>query len=369
VTDETVLTHDELKALIRACFAGLGLTAGDADDVAEVLADANLRAIDSHGLDRVPVYLRRVHEGHARGSERLRVVAEHGAIRQLDAGHALGPVAAVRALDAAVELARLHGLGLVTVRNSGHFGHAGFYARRAADAEAVALLFSNAPSSMLVHGGRGSFLGANPLAIGVPLGEKPPFVLDLSSSVTARGKIRRAHILGEPIPPGLAVDRTSTPTTDPVEALAGSVLPVGGAKGSGLAFAITLLTGLLAGADFDDEMGSMYDRATEAQNIGHVFIAVNPWLLADRATAVGRLEALVGRLHALTPADVSEPVRYPGERGADSARERLEQGIPVARQELRNVATACESYGLREVAARARELAERTAEPLGGTRW
>jgi LDH2 family malate/lactate/ureidoglycolate dehydrogenase len=357
----SVVTHDELKEFVQSCFAELGLRSDDAAAVAEVLSDANLRGVDSHGLDRLPVYMQRVHAGLARGTEEMRTLAEFGGVRQLDAGYALGPAAASKAVNAAVDLAREHTLALVSVRNSGHFGAAGFYARRAAEAGMVLLLVSNAPKSMLAHGARDAFLGANPVAVGVPLGDLPPFVLDISSSIVARGKIRRAHVLGKPIPAGLAVDREGEATDDPVAALAGSVLPLGGVKGSGLAFAITLMTGLLAGAAFDDELGSMYDGATETQNIGHVFIAVDPWRFGDRASATRRMEALVERLHSLRPAAGFERVYYAGERGAECARHRLRHGIPVARQELLGAADACAAAGLEALADRARRLAARSA--------
>lgn len=211
--DGAVLVHaGSLKRLVADCFEGLGISGHDAETVAEVLVDANCRGEASHGIERVPIYLQRVRAGLAGGTERMSVVTESGPLCRIDAGHALGPAAGVKGIDTAVGLARQHGIALVALGNSTHFGAAGFYARRAALRDFVAIVLSNAPKSMVPHGAVEAFLGANPIAIAVPLGDRPPFVLDISTSIVARGKIRRAKTAGESIEPGLALDEDGRPT-------------------------------------------------------------------------------------------------------------------------------------------------------------
>jgi len=352
------LASAQLEDLLRACFSGVGLSSPDAAIVAEVLVDANLRGVHSHGVERVPIYLRRVHAGLAGGTERLSVVAESGAMVRLDAGRALGPAAAVRATDMAIELAGQHGIGMVAVGGSSHFGHAGFYARRAARRELIALVLSNAASSMAPHGAAEPFLGANPLAIGVPLGDRDEFVLDMSTSIIARGRIRRAQAAGQTLDPGVALDAEGRPTTDPVAALTGSVLPIAGPKGTGLAFALCLLAGTLAGADFDDEVESMYSGATgtAAPSIGHIMLTIDPWRLSDRTSTRRRLEALVDRLHGLRPSDGADRVQYAGERAEETLQRSLREGIELRVGELEEVARACVDCGLAAQADRARRL-------------
>lgn len=349
--DSTVLTP-----VIRECFEGLGLSSADAQAVADVLVDANLRGIDSHGFQRVPIYMRRVKAGLAGGTEAMTEVARVGAVCRLDAGHALGPAAAVKAVDLAIDLAGDHGIGLVSVGRSTHFGAAGFYARRAAAKRLVGLALTNGPKNMAPHGSSEPFLGTNALAIAAPLGRYPEFVVDMSLSIGARGKIIRAKALGEAIEPGLAIDRDGHPTTDPGAALAGSVLPVGGPKGTGLAVAIEILASLLAGAEFGFEMSPMYGTLERPQNVGHVFVVIDPWRLSEPETAIPRLEQFVDGLHALRLADGFKSVRYAGEAGALRARERLASGIPIDVSEVEALAAVCTECGLPALAARVRAL-------------
>jgi LDH2 family malate/lactate/ureidoglycolate dehydrogenase len=358
-----LVTPPELSALVHDCFARVGLDDDDAAAVAEVLVDANLRGTDSHGVGRVPVYLRRVHDGLARGADAMTTTVDVGALARLDAGHGLGPAVGVRAVDLAATLAARHGIGAVAVGRSTHFGAAGFYARRAAHRGLVALVASNGPANMAPHGAAEAFLGTNAVAVAGPLGTAGAvFSLDMSSSVEARGKIIRAEALGRPIAPGLAIDAAGRPTTDAAAALAGAVLPLGGPKGSGLAFAVCVLAGVLGGADFDDELAPMTANRgggpPRPQNVGHLFLALEPARLAYPGESAARMDALVERLHALRPADGVADVLYPGERGDRLAAERRARGIPVEEAELEAIAGAATDCGMPDLARRARGLGD-----------
>lgn len=342
-----------LLSLTRECFQQVGIRAEDAGAVAEALLDANLRGIPSAGFQRVPMLMRRVRAGLAGGTEQLTILTESGALCRMDGAYALGPAAAVKALDHAVELAERFGVGVVAIRRSGHFFAAGYYARRATASGMVGIAMSNAVKRMAPHGAAELFLGTNPLAIGVPLAEHDPFVLDMATSVAAQGRIRRAQQLGEDIPHDLAIDKEGRPTTDPQAALAGSLLPMGGPKGSGLALAISLLTVLLADADPDDQMASFYKDLDRPQNIGHVFIAIDAKRLGEHGLG---LDQMIERLLALRPADGANAVHYPGQAGAGLARHRLTSGVPISREEMFDAARTCRELGLSELNQRALEL-------------
>lgn len=329
--------HRRLHRLLCDCFTGVGLDLDDASAVANVLVDANLSGIESHGVERAPIYMRRVAEGLAQGTGQARVLLDAGAVCRIDAAHALGPAISTQAVDRVVTMARSHGVGVVAVGCSTHFGHAGFYVRRAADQGMISLAASNAPATMTPHGATDPFLGANPMAIGIPLDGDRQFVLDMSTSVIARGRIRRAQALGTELEYGTAVDAGGKPTTDPSAALAGAVLPMAGAKGSGLAMAINLMAGVLAGADFDDEMESMYSSFERPHNIGHLFWAIDPECFGDPTHARRRTASLVERLHALTPVGGADGVMFPGERQQACRAERTRGGIPVAAVELQRL--------------------------------
>lgn len=346
----------ELAAFVQNCFRSLGLSQEDAAAVAEVLVDANLRGVESHGFSRLPAYMRRVRAGRGGGSHEMVVAARSGPLCRLDARSALGPPAALRATDLAIKGATERGLSLVAVANSSHFGSAGFYARRAARLGFLSVVATNGPASMAPYGASEPFLGTNALAISVPLAGRGEFVLDMSCSVAARGTLLRAKELGEPIAEGLAIDAHGEPTTDPAAALVGALLPLGGPKGSGLAFAISLLVGILADAGFDHEAVPANGDIDGPQNLGHLFLVCDPWRVAEREPTLRRLEELVDRLHALRRADGFEDVLFAGERGDRERERRLAIGIPVEQAEIDAAARACDEAGLPELAERARSL-------------
>ena len=368
---QIVVSSDALGSVIHDSFAGLGLPAEDARAIADVLVDANLRGLDSHGLHRVPTYMRRVREGLAGGSDRMSVEAEFGPLRRLDARQALGPAGAMKAIDMAIDLTRRYGIGLVALGNSTHFGAAGFYVRRAAKQGLIALVTTNATKTMVPYGAAEPFLGANVMAIGAPLGRHGEFCLDMAATVVARGKIRRAAEQGIELEPGLAVDADGKPTTDPVAAYAGNLLPLGGPKGTGIALALNLLAGMLAGADFDHELTAMHSDDQRPQNVGQVFLVMDPARLGDPEASRRRVEQLIDDLHSLRPADGFDRVLYAGERGTMVANERLEHGIPVAAAEIDALHRACLDAGLSAVAervARLRGSGRRASAPAGRPR-
>lgn len=356
VGEAHMVGFEALLSFTRACFERIGVPGEDAQAVADVLIDANLHGVPSHGFQRVPIFMRRVQAGLSGGTQDLAVVAESGSLCRIDAAHALGPAASVKALDQALVLARRSGVAAVAVGRSTHFGAAGYYARRAADAGFVSVVMSNAFARMAPYGSAEVFLGTNPLAIGIPLWGHDPFVLDMATSISAQGRITRARALGEEIPIGLALDPQGHPTSDPAQALAGSLLPLAGPKGSGLALAFSLLAVLLGGADGDDEMASLYKSFDRPQNSGHVFIAIDPGRLGG---STGRAEAMIERLLALRPVEGADAVEYPGQAGAKLARVRRECGIPIEESELLEVLDTCRAFGLDDLAARAGELVAR----------
>jgi LDH2 family malate/lactate/ureidoglycolate dehydrogenase len=361
VPETVTVSADDLTELITGCFEHLGISQEDAKAVAEALVYANLRAIDSHGFERVPVYMERVRAGLSRGSDEMAILVDRGAFCCIDARHGLGPAVGARACDLAGERARQHGVGLVSVRNSTNFGAAGFYALKIARAGLIGLVATNAPKMMAPYGAAEPFLGSNPIAIALPFGERDEFVLDMSSTIVARGKIRRASTLGQPLAPGLALDAEGRPTTDPAEALAGILLPFGGPKGSGLALAISLLVGILAGADFDDEVASIYEDGDRPQNLGQLFLAIDPAGVTNAEDWHARVDGLAERLQQLQPLPGFEEVQYPGARSAARARRRAADGIPLSAAEMDQVAVACRENGAVALAERIEALKQSRA--------
>lgn len=358
---DQLIGAEELRRLVAGCFEEAGLGSADATAVADVLVHANLRGIDSHGVMRVPVYLSRVAAGLAGGSERLSAVSEHGAVCRFDAGGALGPAAAVRATDHAIELAREHGVAVVAVGSSTHFGVAGYYAQRAVEAGQIAIVLTNAPNTMAPFGGSEAFFGTNPVAVAAPLAGHDDFVLDMSTSIVARGKIIRAAAAGERIEERLALDAEGRPTTDAAAALEGCVLPLGGSKGSGLAMAIDILLVALAGADFGAEMASMYEDHDRPQNVGHLFVMIDPGRFRDQKAVAVTLDRMVTRLREVRLAEGFDHIHFAGELEAERARRRAAEGIPVPRAELEELRSLLGELKLNRSEATVAELLARGA--------
>jgi LDH2 family malate/lactate/ureidoglycolate dehydrogenase len=311
--------HEDLCEFACEILTRLGVPAGDAREVAACLTKAELRGVDSHGMVRLPVYSRRVQAGVVKASPDIRVIRSSNSTALVDGDNGLGPVVGARAMAVALEIAREHGIGLVGVRNSNHFGPAAYYVEKAIDRGCIGFAISNAPPNMAPFGGRERFLGTNPIAIGIPAREEPPLIFDASTSVVARGKIILAAQSGQSLPEGWAIDPDGRPTTNAQRALEGAVLPFGGAKGSAISFIIDILCGVLTGAAFGNHLNTLENLAA-VQNVGHVFAVLRTDLFMPDAEFRTRMDSIARMLKASPPAAGCDRVLVPGEieRGHES---------------------------------------------------
>jgi LDH2 family malate/lactate/ureidoglycolate dehydrogenase len=338
---------EELRALVAALFAAHGLSEADAATVAACLVEADLRGVASHGVGRVPIYLRRLREGLVDPRPPLALEELTPVAARLDGGNGLGFVVARRAMAEAVERARTFGVGLVFARRSTHFGMAASYLRQAVEAGLAAFVFTNASPAMPVWGGRTPFLGTSPFAFGAPGGERSaPIILDMATSVVARGKIRRAAASGEPIPEGWALDAEGRPTTDARAAYEGIVLPLGGPKGSGLSLMMEVLGGVMSGSAFGGEVGNQYLDHDRPQGVGHCFIALRPDLAVSADAYRARIDALVERAKESPRLHEDRPILMPGEPEALTEAERLRNGIPLSAEDRAGLRDEAKRAGL-----------------------
>lgn len=304
---------DDLIRFAVEVFQALNVPPNDARTVAECLVEADLKGVSSHGIVRLPVYARRLMAGLIDPQPGIRVVAGHGGpLRGVDGGNGLGPVVGLFGMQQAIEAAAEFGVGVAFVRNSNHFGSAGYYVERALDRGFIAVASSNAPPNMAPWGGKERFLGTNPLAVGVPSRRWRPLLLDMATSVVARGKIILAAQRGEPIPLGWAIDPDGNPTTDPKAALLGAVLPFGGPKGSAISLLLDVFSGVLSGANYGRHLRTLEDT-TNRQNLGHFFLAIDPVWLMPIDEFYERIDDLIGQLKSTPPAPGFEKVLAPGE--------------------------------------------------------
>lgn len=287
---------------------------------ADVLMEAELRGVPSHGLLRLRRIIERIENGVIDPQSAGRHSWHREAFLDVDGQNGLGPVVAEQALTLITERARRTGIALAAVRNSNHIGMLGFYAERVAKAGQTALVFST--SEALVHpwGGRAALLGTNPIAIGVPT-EGEPFVMDTATSIVSMGEVHDRALRGEPLEPGWALDGRGEPTTDADAAKSGSLAPFGGAKGYALGLAFGLLTSSLAGAALGRSVRGTLD-SNEFCNKGDLFIVI------DGPSAM--LADYLRQLRDAEPAEGFDRVLIPGERGRAYRADRLRNGIQLA---------------------------------------
>jgi len=324
-----LFTAEALTDYARAMFLAAGLREADAALVAGDLVKANLRGVDSHGVSRIPMYLERLRRGLVNPRPEVRVAQVAGAVAHVDGDNGMGFIASDVAMNAACDLAGEMGIGLAGVHRSTHFGMGACYALRAIERGYISLIFTNSSPAIPMWGGRTTFLGASPIAAGIPGGKHPPYVMDMAMTVIARGKIRLAAMKGDPIPPGLALDVDGNPTTDAAKAFEGVCLPFGGVKGSVLGTLMDLLAGLFTGANFGGDVKSLYFDHSEPQNVGHLFFAIRPDLFMALTDFQARMDTFYERIKALPRAAGVDEIMLPGEPEQRREDQRRRDGIPV----------------------------------------
>jgi LDH2 family malate/lactate/ureidoglycolate dehydrogenase len=310
-------------------FIGAGVPETTAAIVSRSLVEADLRGVESHGVVRTGIYLKRVEAGRINPHAETTVVSESATTLLLDGNNNFGAYVGTRALEEAMKRAEQNGACIAGVRGSNHFGTGAYYAQKAIEKDMILMVMSNASQTMPPTGGVRPFLGTNPLAIGVPAGEELPFLLDMATSVVARGKIIVASQKGEQIPLGWAIDKHGNPTTDANAALDGSVLPVGGPKGYAISMFIDILSGVLTGAGFGKHVNNMYENWEENQNVGHFFVAIDIKRFIPLELFKSRMDEYIRSLKAEPRAlDVSE-ILIPGELEHRRTLHRKENGIDL----------------------------------------
>lgn len=329
MSDVTFFSAADLADFSRRVLGAVGATEWGAQVVTECLLYSDLRAIDSHGMTRLPLYVTRVQQGVTKADPCVTVHRSSPGALRVDGDNGLGPVVCRAALDAAIPVALKQGSCIAGIAHSSHFGAAGYYVNEAVTQGLIALVCSNTPPVMAPYGGRSCFLGTNPLAIGIPGGEEPPLILDMATSVVARGKIMLAAREGEPIPEGWAIDRCGNPTTNASDALEGAVLPFGGVKGSAIALVIDVLCGVLTGSGFAHGVGHQ-EELDRQQDVGHFILLFRTDIFIDGALFRRRMDEFLRSLRAVAPIQGDAPVMPPGGPERAAYEERSRNGIPLA---------------------------------------
>lgn len=339
--NERRIPEATLKAFCKASLMRRGVPGDDAALVTGNLVEADLRGVGSHGVVRLPIYLKRLGDGGTNPKPQIRLDRETRTAAVLDGDNGLGHLVGIRAMETAVEKARDGNCAFVAVRNSNHFGMAAYYTEMAARAGMIGLAFTiGAINHMTPWGGAEALLGNNPFSVAFPTRRGFPVVLDMACSIAARGKIIVAAKEGRPIPADWATGPDGLPTTDAIEALKGFVVPLGGAKGYALTLTVGLLSTLLSGAAFGRDVGDLYEKTSTAQDSGHLFGVLPITAFVEFDTYLDRMDKAIEDMRGARKAPGVERIYLPGEREHITLLARRKAGIPLGAgllQELQEV--------------------------------
>jgi LDH2 family malate/lactate/ureidoglycolate dehydrogenase len=333
VSDVILVEEGRIRRWTAAMFEAVDVSPRDAELVSDNLVTADLRGVFSHGVLRVPTYVERIRAGLVAAGGRPSIVRESGATALVDGDNALGPVAAGLAMEVAIARARELGTSTVGVRHSNHFGTCAHYAMMASAQGLIGICATVSGTNIMAPwGGIDRMLGNNPLAVAVPARRHPDVVLDIAMSVAARGKILMEAKRDGTIPEGWALDGEGRPTTDPETAIAGSVLPMAGHKGYGLAFVVALLAALLPGAAFGPEIAEPAEEWSRPGDVGHWMQVIDPSRLREQGTFEDAVDRAVDLMHASRLAPLATEVLVPGELEARTLDRQRREGIPYPHQ-------------------------------------
>ena len=343
------LAAETLRAYTAELFAKGGMSEEDAGCFADELIQTSLWGIDSHGVLRVPVYFERILHRGINPAPKMTYEQIAPALTLIDADEAAGCIAAGKAMERAVENARKTGIGAAGVRNSNHYGAAALYAKIAADAGMIGIALTNVPALVTAPGAKRGVVGNNPISIGVPTFCEFPFLLDTSLSAIAEGKLRLALAKGESIPLGVGVDQEGRDTDDPARALEGFLLPIGGIKGLGLAYAVDILSGVITGGAFADMVHSSYNCPDVPSRTCHLMIAIDQSPFIRKEDMQKRMRQYHDYIRGVPLVDGASPLCFPGEIEHQIEQERRKTGIPVPLITLEQMRKLGVQYGVKTV--------------------
>ena len=324
-----------IKKQIIKIFQKHGLSKDHATISSNALINAELVGAYGHGLSRLKMYCDRISKRLINPKPRIKIKKISQSISHIDANNSIGFVAADLGIKVAIRDAQKTGIGLVAIKNSGHYGLSGYYAEQAVKKNLIALIFTNAPPAVAPHGSLKSLFGTNPICFGSPSGSKIPFILDTSISMINRGKIRYAEKNNGKIPKGVALDKFGNPTNDPKKALSGVQLPIAGYRGSGLAWMVDILSGVLTGSNHAGKVKDPFDDFSGPQNIGHLFIVFKPNLFVKNYTK--RIKENIKRIKKLPKLKGIKKIYYPGENKFERFKKNTNKEIKIPKNILSEI--------------------------------
>jgi LDH2 family malate/lactate/ureidoglycolate dehydrogenase len=347
-TERTELVAaSRMREVIAQILMALGVGDADADVVAEVLVEADLTGVDSHGIHLLFMYVNRLKSGQIRVDSEIQVLDDSGSTVWLDAGLGIGQVVGIKAVDLAVERAREFGVSAVSVREATHLGALGIYTRRAAQAGLICLCVQNGPTVVPPFGGTTSMFSTNPISYAIPTRTHPTIVYDIATTAVAGNRLLLAKRRGdESIPQGWASDDHGRPTTDTEAASVWNLQWFGGHKGYGLGFLVEVLAGVLAGSSYGrTEHTSSETQGRERVAKGFTFIAIDPDRFIGSEEFARRTDELIDDVHRSETAEGVDRIAVPGEFEAERRDQRLRDGVPMSTTVIDEIDEIARGFG------------------------
>ena len=329
MADQIKVGHQVLQAFTADLFQSAGLNQEDAAFYAQSLVNTDLWGIDSHGVLRVPIYVKRLLARSINPNPNIKTIKSAITLEVLDGDDGAGQIVGRKAMERAIELAKTYNVGIVGAIRSNHFGAAATFTRMAADEGMIGIAMTNVVQNVVAPGGSKPIIGNNPFSVAVPTYGDFPFVLDISLSSVSGGKLLLASKKGEKIPMDWGTDKNGQPTDDPDEAFKGFLLPVGGHKGLGLAYTIEILTGVISGGVFLEAMKGMYKYPDDPSLTSHLMAAVNLSAIMDQDDIQARMTDFIQTIHNSPMWDQSKEMLIPGEIEYRTMQQRKQRGIPL----------------------------------------
>ena len=324
-----------LRSKLVKIFTKFELSKKHSKICSDYLIKAELLNAPSHGLARLKMYCDRLKKKLINPKPKIKIKKINSSVSYIDADNSIGFIAADIAIKQAIINSKKTGIGLVAVKKSGHYGLSSFYAEQAVKKNLMVFCFTNAPPALAPHGAKKSLFGTNPICFGVPTG-KTPFIFDTSTSMINRGKIRRADKLGKKIPYGVALNKFGKITTNAKEALLGTQMPIAGFKGSGLAWMVDILSGVLTGSSHGGKTKDPFDDFTGPQNMGHLFITINPKVFIGK-NFIKEMQKNIRLVKQLPKAKGFTSILYPGERKNKKYKSNLNKDISIPDKILKEI--------------------------------
>ena len=316
-----------LRLKLKQIFTKHKLSKKHSEVCSNYIVKAELVGAPSHGLSRLKMYCDRLKKGIINPRPKIKIKRINSSVSSIDADNSIGFVAADTGISQAIKAAKKNGIGLVAIKKSNHYGLSSFYAEQATRKNLIVFCFTNGPPALAPHGAKKSLFGTNPICFGVPTGGVP-FIFDSSTSMINRGKIRRADKLCQKIPFGVALDRNGKITTNAKKALLGTQLPIANFKGSGLAWMIDILSGVLTGSSHSGKTRDPFDDFTGPQNMGHLFITINQKIFSGN-NFMKEIKKNIKRVKRLPKAYGFKSILYPGEKKNKTYMKNLKKDISI----------------------------------------